>query len=383
MFKQLRDRLKAALGRVTSQVAESAVRREVVEERFFAKTDNAVEQEVVEATGHGGGPKTRQGLSMGSVLAEAQADEGVLARPAPPERGESTRGPTILERVKERLTTINLSPQKFDEVFWDLEVVLMENNVAVAVIEKIKGDLRQQLCSNRVSRAGVEEIVTEALRRSVLEILSAPPVDLVGLAKSKSPYVICVIGVNGSGKTTTLAKLAYLFKSNGLSVVMAAADTFRAAAIQQLEEHARRLDVRLIKQGYQADPAAVAYDAVAHAKANGLNVVLIDTAGRLHSNDNLMAELKKVVRVNSPDFKLFVGESITGNDCVEQAQVFDEAVGIDGIILAKADVDEKGGAALSIAYVVRKPILYLGTGQHYADLEPFRPGLILESLGLE
>ncbi len=383
MFKQLRDRLKAALGRVTSQVAESAVRREVVEERFFAKTDQAVEQEVVEATGHGGGPKTRQGLSMGSVLAEAQADEGVLARPAPPERGESARGPTILERVRERLTTVNLSQQKFDEVFWDLEVALLESNVAVAVIEKIKGDLRQQLCSNRVSRAGVEEIVTEALRRSVLEILSAPPVDLVGLAKSKSPYVICVIGVNGSGKTTTLAKLAYLFKSSGLSVVMAAADTFRAAAIQQLEEHARRLDVRLIKQGYQADPAAVAYDAVAHAKANGLNVVLIDTAGRLHSNDNLMAELKKVVRVNSPDFKLFVGESITGNDCVEQAQVFDEAVGIDGIILAKADVDEKGGAALSIAYVVRKPILYLGTGQHYADLEPFRPGLILESLGLE
>jgi fused signal recognition particle receptor len=215
-----------------------------------------------------------------------------------------------------------------------------------------------------------------------IEELFVPGFDLVKRAKSKKPYVIAFIGVNGSGKTTTLAKVAHMFQKEGMSVVIAAADTFRAAAIQQLEEHAKKLDIKLIKHDYNADPAAVAFDAIAHAKAKGIDVVLVDTAGRLHSNDNLMKELHKLVRVNNPDLKLFVGEAITGNDCVEQAKVFDEAVGIDGIILAKADVDEKGGAAVSVSFITKKPILYLGTGQTYDDLTPFKKEIVVESLGL-
>ena len=188
--------------------------------------------------------------------------------------------------------------------------------------------------------------------------------------------------INGSGKTTTIAKIAKLLQENRLKVVIAASDTFRAAAIHQLQEHADRLGVKLIKHDYGSDPAAVAFDAIKYAEAHGIDVVLIDTAGRLHSNVNLMAEMEKVARVAKPDLKIFVGESITGNDCVEQARSFNNAIGIDGIILAKADVDEKGGAAISVSYVTKKPILYLGTGQEYDDLEPFSAEAVVDSLGL-
>jgi fused signal recognition particle receptor len=200
--------------------------------------------------------------------------------------------------------------------------------------------------------------------------------------KKDKPYIISFIGVNGSGKTTSMAKLAYLLQKNNLSVVFAASDTFRAAAIQQLQEHADKLGVKMIRHDYESDPAAVAFDAIQHAKSKGIDVVLIDTAGRLHVNDNLMNELKKLIRVNKPDLKIFVGESITGNDCVEQAKLFNEVVGIDAIILAKADVDEKGGAAVSVSYVTKKPIIYLGTGQKYDDLQEFKPEIIIKNIGL-
>jgi fused signal recognition particle receptor len=168
----------------------------------------------------------------------------------------------------------------------------------------------------------------------------------------------------------------------GLTVVLAAADTFRAAAIDQLENHATKLGVKIIKHDYGSDSAAVAYDAKKYAQKNKIDVVLIDTAGRLHSNINLMAELEKIVRVTKPDCKIFIGESVTGNDCIEQAVKYENSLGIDGVILTKADVDEMGGAPLSICYVTKKPILYLGVGQEYADLQYFSAELILDKLGL-
>ncbi|MFC1698313.1 signal recognition particle-docking protein FtsY, partial [Nanoarchaeota archaeon] len=194
------------------------------------------------------------------------------------------------------------------------------------------------------------------------------------------PFVICFVGVNGSGKTTSIAKFAHMLKENNFKSTIAASDTFRAAAIQQLEEHGKNLGIKVIKHDYGSDAAAVAFDAVKYAEAKELDVVLIDTAGRLHSNVNLMDEMKKIVRVAQPDFKIFVGESITGNDCVEQAKKFNEASELNGIILSKADIDEKGGAAISISYVTGKPILYLGVGQEYGDLEPFDKDKLLESI---
>jgi fused signal recognition particle receptor len=297
---------------------------------------------------------------------------------------EPERKKGLFGRIKETLTTVKLSDEKFEKLFWELEVVLMENNVAVEVIDKIKADLREELTTGKVSRKGIEGLVEDSLRESVNSLFIDKHFNLIEEVKKKKtkPYIVAFIGVNGSGKTTTMAKIASLLLKNKLSVVFAASDTFRAAAIQQLQEHADKLGVKMIRHDYESDPAAVAFDAVQHAKAKGIDVVLIDTAGRLHVNDNLMNELKKLIRVNKPDLKIFVGESITGNDCIEQAQLFNESVGIDAIILAKADVDEKGGAAVSVSYVTKKPIIYLGTGQKYEDLTEFKPEIIIKNIGL-
>lgn len=289
---------------------------------------------------------------------------------------------TIFKKVSDTFTKFSLSDEKFEELFWDLEVTLLENNVAVEVIQKIKDDLKEELTKDKISRKNPHDIIQESLAKSLKEVLDVPSFDLESAIKKKKPYVIAVIGVNGSGKTTTIAKLCNMLKQDGFSIVLAAADTFRAAAIQQLEEHANNLGIKMIKHDYNSDPAAVAFDAVKHAESKNLDVVIIDTAGRLHSNDNLMNELRKLIRVNTPDFKLFVGESITGNDCVEQAKTYNEMIGIDGIILSKADIDEKGGAALSISYVTKKPVLFIGTGQEYKDLKEFNKDDILKSLGL-
>jgi len=289
-------------------------------------------------------------------------------------------------KLTEGFTLKRLSEVKFEEIFFELELALLENNVAVEVIEKIKKDLKERMVDKKLKRSQIESIVLSTLKDSLEEILSTEPVDILKRIKEKrkenKPYVIVFVGINGSGKTTTIAKMAKYFIDNKLKTVMVASDTFRAAAIQQLEEHANKLGVKLIKHDYGSDPAAVAFDGIKYAESKGIDVVLIDTAGRLHSNTNLMDEMKKIIRVAKPDMKIFIGESITGNDCIEQAQRFNEAIDIDGIVLSKADVDEKGGAAISVSYVTGKPILFLGTGQTYDSLQKFDKGIVMSNLGL-
>ena len=260
----------------------------------------------------------------------------------------------------------------------------MENNVAVEVIEKIKDDLKEQLVEKPITRTKVAETISSSLKTSIEDLFQKNDIDLIQQIKGKreKPYVIAFFGINGSGKTTSIAKLANMLKDKKISCVLAASDTFRAASIEQLQQHADKLGIKMIKHDYGSDPAAVAFDAIKHAKAKGIDAVLIDTAGRMHSNTNLIDEMKKIIRVAKPDLKIFVGESITGNDCIEQAKTFNDAVGIDGIILAKADVDEKGGAAVSVSYVTKKPILFLGTGQKYSDLQVFDPEIVIKSLWL-
>jgi len=341
---------------------------EVVEEKkgFFAKIFGKKEEPKAEA------PKVE--VKTPAVKAERPAVEKAPAE-EPEKKG-------FFGKIKEAITTKKISEKQFDEMFWDLELALLENNAAVEVIEKIKADLKGDLVDKPIPRTKVQETIVGSLRKSIVDLFPVEPPDLLRMVKQKKPYVICFVGVNGSGKTTSIAKVAHLLKSRGLSVVLAAADTFRAAAIDQLQLHADKLGIKLIRHDYGSDPAAVAFDAIKHAQASGKDVVLIDTAGRLHSNTNLMDEMKKIMRVAKPDLKLFVGESITGNDCVEQAKQFDEAVGVDGIILAKADVDEKGGAAISVSYVTKKPIFYLGVGQEYADLQQFDKDKLIASIGL-
>lgn len=289
---------------------------------------------------------------------------------------------SFFNKIKTSLTTKKISAGKFEELFWELELTLLENNVSVEVIEKIKEDLKKELVDKPLPR-DVPKKIKDTLKKTLTEILTFEKVDLLELAKQKdAPLVIAFFGINGTGKTTSIAKLAQYFQKNKMSVVLAACDTFRAAAIQQLEEHADQLGVKIIKHDYGADAAAVAFDAVKYAEKNKIDVVLLDTAGRLHSNTNLMKELEKIIRVAKPDLKIFVGESITGNDCIEQAKKFNDLVEMDGAILTKADVDEKGGAPLSISYTIKKPILFLGMGQRYEDLEEFDAKVILKRLGL-
>lgn len=290
----------------------------------------------------------------------------------------------IIGKIKQSFSTKKINDSKFEELFSELEMALLENNVALVVIDKIKKDLREDIVDKPIKRSEVADKVLDSLRASIESLFDVGGVDLIKEIKNKSekPYVICFVGVNGSGKTTTIAKIANYIKKNKLSVLMVAGDTWRAASIQQLEEHGKNLDVRVIKHNYGSDPAAVAFDGIKAAKSNNLDVVLIDTAGRQHNNKDLMRELEKIIRVAEPDLNIFVGESITGNDCVLQAQQFGNVVNIGGVILTKADVDEKGGAAVSVGHVTGKPVLFLGKGQEYDDLEVFNKKSIMDSLGI-
>ncbi|MEM3550999.1 MAG: signal recognition particle-docking protein FtsY, partial [Candidatus Bathyarchaeia archaeon] len=196
----------------------------------------------------------------------------------------------------------------------------------------------------------------------------------------KEPFIIVFVGINGTGKTTTIAKIARLIMERGYTVVLACSDTYRTGSIEQLETHAKRVGVRMIKHKYGADPAAVAYDAINHAKAHGINVVLIDTAGRMQTNRNLMNELAKIKRVVNPDLTILTIDSLTGNDAVMQAEEFNKTVGIDATILTKVDADIKGGSALSVTYITKKPIIFVGTGQKYKDIEEFKPEKFVEMI---
>ncbi len=262
-----------------------------------------------------------------------------------------------------------------EEILWDLEVGLLESDVALPVIEAIKADVKEQLLSLAIG-GKPDEVVERVLRNAIKHVLQVNPMDFDTfirdkIASGKKPVVIMFVGVNGTGKTTSIGRLAYRLKQQGISCCLAAGDTFRAGAIEQLALHGERLGVTVIQHKAGADPAAVAYDAIEHAKARRKDVVLLDTAGRMQNNSNLMDEMDKIRRVANPDLCIFVGDSLAGNDAVEQARKFDEIVDVGGVILTKVDVDAKGGAALSVAYTINKPLLFVGVGQNYPDLKPF------------
>jgi fused signal recognition particle receptor len=279
-----------------------------------------------------------------------------------------------------------ITEEQFENYSEDLEMILLENNVALEVAEKIISEIKEQIVNKELSKKEIEITITNTLEEKIKDIL-IEPFDLIKEIKEKNkkdqPYVILFCGVNGSGKTTTIAKLASFLKKEGFSIVMGAGDTFRAASIEQLKKHGEKLKIPVIAHEYNADPAAVAFDTIKYANKNKTQVVLIDTAGRMHTATNLLREMEKIKRIASPDRTIFLGESITGNDSVDQVRAFDETIGIDGIILSKADIDEKGGTALSVGYITKKPVLFLGTGQKYKDLEPFNKWKFLESLGLD
>ena len=274
-----------------------------------------------------------------------------------------------------------ISEEKLDDLLWNLEIGLLESDVAYSVIESMKQDIKEEIKHVSFERSKVGAIVEDILRNAISHVLKSGEMDFMEfIEKCEKPVVIMFVGVNGSGKTLSIAKIATLLKKQGMSSVMAAGDTFRAGAIEQLGIHADKVGVKLIKHGPGADPAAVAYDAIEHAKAKHKDVVLLDTAGRMQTNVNLMDEMAKIKRVAKPDLILFVGDALAGNDAVDQAKRFNEIVGIDGVILTKVDTDAKGGSALSVAYTIGKPLLFVGIGQEYEDQIPFDAQWMMDNI---
>ena len=255
----------------------------------------------------------------------------------------------------------------------ELELSLLSSDVELGVAEAIIDAVRQDLFgTSRKITTGVENAVEEALKKALLSVLDESTFDLESfLSSNPSPTIIIFVGVNGVGKTTTLAKFAHFLDSIGYSTVLANGDTYRAGANEQLNVHSEALGKKLITHQQGGDPTAVLYDAVEYAKAHDIDVVLCDTAGRLHTNKDLMSQLEKINRVVSPDLTIFIDEAIAGQDAVNRARHFNDIAPIDGVILTKIDADTSGGAAISITHAIKKPILFLGSGQKYEDLEPF------------
>jgi len=284
-----------------------------------------------------------------------------------------------LSGLVNKITTTELKAENLRPILAEFKINLIENDVAVPVAERICEEMEKRLDGVQVKRLeDRKKIVRENLREVLLEtMLTNDRIDMLKAIEEKrrrgEPFVIVFVGINGTGKTTTIAKIANFLTRKGYSVVLACSDTYRAGSIEQLEEHAKRLGVKMIKHKYGADPAAVAYDTISHAKAHGINVVLIDTAGRIQTNRNLMNELAKIKRIVKPDLTVLTVDSLTGNDAVMQAEEFQKSVGIDATILTKVDADVKGGSAISVTYITKKPVLFIGTGQKYEDLEEFKP----------
>lgn len=272
--------------------------------------------------------------------------------------------------LKEAIISRELSEEELDKELWNFELRLIENNVNEEVARKIAEDLRSQLLGKKIKRTEkLENVVKELFRKKLEEILEdIGEYDLVEKIKKKKPFIIAFLGVNGSGKTTAIAKICYLLKKKGFKCLIACADTFRAGAIEQMELHAKNLGVEIVKHKYGASPTAVAYDAVQLAYKGDFDVVLIDTAGRMQTDADLIEEMKKLVRVVEPDAVFLVVDSLTGNDAYRQAEIFAKEVGYDGFVLTKVDADEKGGVGISITYAIKKPIIFISNGMGYEDL---------------
>ncbi|AFL67092.1 signal recognition particle-docking protein FtsY [Desulfurococcus amylolyticus] len=277
----------------------------------------------------------------------------------------------VFSRFIETASSLLSSREKLLESIEELKLSLVANDVAYEVAENIASEL-----TRRVEEGSIKsrEDLVKALREILLSYFTGlNSIDLLSLASSRKPLKIVFLGVNGVGKTTTIAKVAVYMRENGFKPLMVAADTFRAGAQEQLKIHSERTGIPVFTGKYGSDPAALVYDAIQYGLNRGFNVFLIDTAGRMHVDVDLVNELKKIVRVAKPDVKILVVDALTGNDALEQARFFNEAVGVDCVVVTKVDAYEEGGVPLSLVYILKKPVLFIGVGQDYKDLKPFNP----------
>ncbi len=369
MFGKLKDKLKSWTKKVSEKTEES------VEKSVKLKKE---EKEI----------KLPMKFDVGKQkyepdLEKVEEIEEILEKePEKDEPQEEIEKKGFFKKVTSKITNVKISEKEFDVYANELEMLLLENNVAMEVVERMIKKLKDKIVGKELLKKEIEGEIKDSFKEIIREIL-VEPFNLIKEIKAKQePYVILFCGINGTGKTTTIAKIGEHLKKNNLSSVIAAADTFRAASIEQIKQHGEKLGIKVIAQEYGSDPAAVGFDAIKYAKKNEIDCVLIDTAGRMHTAKNLLKEIEKIAKVCNPDKKIFVGESLTGNDIIEQVKSFDWSIGIDGIVLTKADIDEKGGTALSVGHVTKKPILYLGTGQTYDAIEPFDKEKFIKKLGL-
>lgn len=375
MFSKIKNKLNNLFKKSEEVIEETPIQDDITEEKLEPEKKTKPKKEVKEEENLqeaqdlvpiADEPNTKEDLTDDEIIEEKPKKQGFFGK---------TFGALKSKKIDE---------SDFDKIWIELEIFLLEINIAFEIVQKIEEKLREKLIGNSFNRFGLTKAIKEVLVEEVSEVLSSREADFIKQIKAnlsvEKPVKILVLGVNGTGKTTTIAKVVKYLRDNNLSVVVAAADTFRAAAVEQLDEHAKKLEFRLIKHKGGSDPAAVAFDAIEHAKAKNIDVVLIDTAGRMPNNSNLMLELQKVKKVSNSQMAIFVGDSISGNDLIDQIELFDKGVEINGVILTKVDTDEKPGSIVTTAYSIEKPIFFLGTGQTYDDLVKFDSKKIAKQL---
>ena len=396
--------------KVEKEVKEEIIEEEVIEEikeepkkgffsKLFSKKDEeeteeleAVEEVMLEGTSEEEKRAVKEKKNLPKQIIEKNKEklekqiikEDELEKIALEDEDKIEEKEGFFSKALNVLKSKKITEDDFDKIWIELEIFLLEINIAFEIVQKIEIKLREGLIDNSFDRFKLSEKIREILEKEVEDVLKNREADLlkkINEIKQKDGIVkILILGVNGTGKTTTIAKIVNCFQKNNLSVVVAASDTFRAAAIEQLEEHSKKLNFKLITHKGGSDPAAVAYDAIEHAKAKKIDVVLIDTAGRMPNNSNLMMELQKIKRVTQSQLSIFIGDSISGNDLIDQIHLFNVGVQIDGVILTKVDTDEKPGSIVTTAYSIEKPIYFLGIGQNYDDLVKFNAKEISKKL---
>jgi fused signal recognition particle receptor len=319
-------------------------------------------------------------IQASAAQAPAAAETGAGAAAKKP---ISPAGPTFTDKVKVLFVDRELivSDKDISDALSELEMTLLTSDVALPVTDAIIAHVRASLIGkHRKIGESVDALVVGALKSALLKVLG-PGFSLEEFIRTHDrPVKILFTGVNGTGKTTTVAKIGAYLKKQGYTVVIGAGDTYRAGATEQISVHAERIGIKIIQHQEGADPSAVLFDSVQYAVSHKIDVVLADTAGRFHTKSNLMNQLEKIRRVMKPDLVVYVDEAVAGNDAVIRAAEFDRTVGADAIVLTKADMDSRGGAAISIAHTIGKPLMFLGTGQRYEDIIPFEPARVVEEL---